>query len=49
MAGIPKTKRSGGPRSSQGKEAAAKNSFKTGGYSSLVVLATESREDFLTL
>lgn len=49
MAGIPKTKRSGGPRTSQGKEAAAKNSFKTGTYSSLVVLPTESQEDFLTL
>ncbi len=49
MAGIPKAKRSGGPRTSPGKEAAAKNSFKTGTYSSLVVLPTESQEDFLTL
>jgi hypothetical protein len=49
MAGIPKSKRSGGPRTSQGREAAAKNSFKTGTYSSFVVLPTESQEDFLKL
>ena len=49
MTGIPEGKRSGGPRTSRGKEAAAKNSFKTGTYSSLVVLPTESQEDFLKL
>jgi hypothetical protein len=49
MAGIPKSKRSGGPRTSEGKVSAAKNSFKTGAYSSLVVLPNESEEDFLVL
>jgi hypothetical protein len=49
MAGIPKVKRSGGPRSVEGKSAASKNSLKTGAYSSLVVLPNESQDDFLKL
>ena len=49
MTGTPKRKRSGGPRTSEGKISAAQNSLKTGAYSSLVVLPNESKEDFLKL
>jgi len=46
MAGIPKSKRSGGPNSQAGKIAASRNSLKTGVYSSMVVIPGESEEDF---
>lgn len=49
MTGTPKRKRSGGPRTSEGKISAAQNSLKTGAYSSLVVFPTESKDDFLKL
>lgn len=49
MIGIPKVKRSGGPRTQAGKASASQNSLKTGAYSSLVVLPSESEDDFLKL
>jgi hypothetical protein len=46
MAGIPKTKRSGGPKTAAGKLVASQNSLKTGTYSSLAVLPNEDQEEF---
>lgn len=46
---IPKRKRSGGPKTEEGKAVASANSIKTGAYSSLVVLPNESSEDFQKL
>jgi len=43
---IPKSKRSGGPKTSSGKLNASKNALKTGAYSSTIVLPGESEEDF---
>lgn len=43
---IPKSKRSGGPKTSSGKLSASKNALKTGAYSSTIVLPGESEEDF---
>ncbi len=43
---IKNSKRSGGPKTSEGKLVAAQNSLKTGSYSSLVVLPQESEEEF---
>lgn len=43
---IKNSKRSGGPKSSDGKLVASQNSFKTGSYSSLVVLPQESEKEF---
>ncbi len=43
---IPKSKRSGGPKTSSGKLNASKNAFKTGAYTSTIVLPGESEEDF---
>jgi len=43
---IPKSKRSGGPKTSSGKLNASKNALKTGAYSSMIVLPGESEEDF---
>jgi hypothetical protein len=42
----PTTKRSGGPRTSAGKAAAAGNALKTGAYSNITVLPGESAEDY---
>ena len=49
MAGIPKTTRSGGPKTEAGKEAASRNAIKTGVYSTMVVIPGESEEDFRAL
>jgi hypothetical protein len=49
MVGIPKRKRSGGPRSEEGKSLASANAIKTGAYSSMVVLPNENEQDFLDL
>jgi hypothetical protein len=46
MAGIPKSTRSGGPKSEAGKVASSRNSLKTGAYSSMTVIPGESEEDF---
>jgi hypothetical protein len=46
MVGIPKTKRSGGPKTTEGKLVASQNALKTGTYSSLAVLPNESQEEF---
>ena len=43
---IPKSKRSGGPKTSSGRLNASKNALKTGAYSSMIVLPGESEEDF---
>ena len=43
---IPKTKRSGGPRTSAGKAAAAGNALKSGAYSNITVLPGESAEEY---
>lgn len=47
--GIPKTKRSGGPKTAEGKLAASGNALKMGAYASSVVIPGESREDFQRL
>lgn len=44
-----KTKRSGGPRTAEGKAIAARNSLKTGVYTAAVVMPDESEQDFLEL
>lgn len=46
MAGIPKSNRSGGPKTVAGKAVASKNSLQTGVYSSIVVLPGESESEF---
>lgn len=46
---IPKRKRSGGPRTEDGKQLASANSVKTDAYSSMVVLPNENEQDFLDL
>lgn len=43
---IKNSKRSGGPKTSEGKLVASQNSLKTGSYSSLVVLPQENEEEF---
>jgi hypothetical protein len=43
---IPKSKRSGGPKTSSGRLNASKNALKTGAYSSMIVLPGESEEEF---
>lgn len=43
---IPKSKRSGGPKTSSGRLNASKNALKTGAYSSMIVLPGESEDDF---
>ena len=43
---IPKSKRSGGPKTQSGKLNTSKNALKTGAYSSMIVLPGESEEDF---
>jgi len=49
MVGIPKRKRSGGPRTEEGRYMASVNSVKTGVYSSMIVLPNESEQEFLDL
>lgn len=49
MVGIPKRKRSGGPKTEAGKLAASGNSIKTGAYSSVVIIPGESQEGFQSL
>jgi|SRR5450830_53743 len=46
MAGIPKSTRSGGPKTEAGKIASSRNALKTGVYSSMAVIPGESEEDF---
>jgi len=46
---ILKSKRSGGPKTAEGKLAVANNALKTGSYSSRAVLPGESEEDFKQL
>jgi hypothetical protein len=46
---IPKSKRSGGPKTAEGKLAVANNALKTGSYSSRAVLPGESEEDLKQL
>jgi len=49
MAGIPKTPRSGGPKTAAGKIATSRNATKTGVYSAMAVIPGESEEDFKAL
>lgn len=42
MAGITKSKRSGGPKTAEGKLVASQNQLKTGAYSSLAILPNEN-------
>lgn len=49
MPALSKSNRSGGPRTSEGKAIAARNSIKTGVYSAQVVLPGESEEEFREL
>jgi hypothetical protein len=46
---IPKSKRSGGPKTTAGKLAVANNALKTGSYSLKTILPGESEEDFKQL
>jgi len=46
MAGIPKSTRSGGPKTEAGKAIASQNSLKTGVYSNIVVLPGEDESEF---
>lgn len=46
MAGIPKTPRSGGPKTAAGKAVASANSLKAGIYSNVVVLPGENEAEF---
>ena len=46
MAGIPKTPRSGGPKTAAGKAVASVNSLKAGIYSNVVVLPGEDETEF---
>jgi hypothetical protein len=46
MVGIPKAKRSGGPKTEAGKLASSNNALKTGAYSSQLTLPGESEADF---
>ena len=48
MAGIPKTIRSGGPRTAEGRLVSSGNSLKTGAYSTQVALPGEDKDDFLS-
>ncbi len=43
---IPKSKRSGGPKTLEGKVASSRNAVKTGSYSSQIVLSSEEEADF---
>jgi hypothetical protein len=49
MAGIPKTPRSGGPKTAAGKAIASANSLKAGIYSNVVVLPGEDEAEFIQL
>jgi len=43
---IPKSKRSGGPKSLEGKVASSRNAVKTGSYSAQIALSSEEEADF---
>ena len=43
---IKNSKRSGGPRTTEGKLAVSQNALKTGAYSNLAVLPNENPEEF---
>jgi hypothetical protein len=43
---IPKSKRSGGPKTLEGKVASSRNAVKTGSYSSQIALSSEEEADF---
>lgn len=47
--GLPKSKRSGGPRSPSGKQVSSTNALKTGTYSAMVILPGENESDFRQL
>lgn len=49
MAGIPKSNRSGGPKTMAGKAVASQNSLQTGVYTNLVVLPGEIESEFYQL
>ena len=49
MTGIPKSKRSGGPKTEAGKSVASQNSLKTGIYSNVVVLPGEDESEYQQL
>ena len=49
MAGIPKSSRSGGPKTEAGKTVSAQNSLKTGIYSNTVVLPGEDESEYQQL
>jgi hypothetical protein len=49
MTGIPKSKRTGGPRTKTGIAKTSRNAIKSGVYSSLVVLPGESEDEFRKL
>ena len=46
---LPRRKRSGGPKTEEGKKATSRNALKTGAYSSLIILPGESEDDFRAL
>ena len=49
MVGIPKRKRSGGPKTEAGRLASSGNALKTGAYASSVIIPGESQDDFQRL
>lgn len=49
MAGTPKTRRSGGPKTEAGKAVASQNSLKTGIYSNTIVLPGEDESEYQQL
>lgn len=46
---VPKSRRSGGPQTDEGKKIASRNALKTGVYSNIAVLPNESQEEFNAL
>jgi len=49
MATLPKSRRSGGPKTTEGKLASSRNAIKTGAYAVQVILPSESEEEFREL
>lgn len=49
MVTLPKSKRSGGPKTDQGKSASSQNAIKTGAYAVQTLLPGESEEEFREL
>jgi hypothetical protein len=49
MATLPRSRRSGGPKTSEGKLASSRNAIKTGAYAIQVLLPGESEEEFREL